>query len=285
MNSIFDDVLREEERLRDKKLELNNQKALFRNNEIALANKEFELAMLEADKAGLDITNEKLGDRVAHNRANLGVTADNARGTANTNAGLEEQIRKYENLIRVLEDEEAERVRQGKRTLRNVNPRGADDGTGDVSMELLMAQREREKANKELENIGDKWKNKLSNVANEAQKMVSPNEVEQEQRTEIERLLQEIHASNQRSTALDSKLDGIRSAIKQEETLGISKLTEQAIEEQAQRNAQFHENEDMIAGEIEDAKRGLQRKEVLLQNEGVIVDQLHDKLKALEDEK
>lgn len=117
---------------------------------------------------------------MAHNRANLGVTADNARATANTNAGLEEQIRKYENLIRVLEDEENERARQGKRSLRNVNPRGADDGSGDVSMELLMAQREREKANKELENIGDKWKNKLANVANEAQKMVSPNEVEQE---------------------------------------------------------------------------------------------------------
>ena len=58
---------------------------------------------------------------------------------AKKNASLEDEIRKYEHLIKVLDDEDDERVRQGKRSLRNVNPRDNEDGTGDVSMELLMA--------------------------------------------------------------------------------------------------------------------------------------------------
>ena len=53
-------------------------------------------------------------------------------------------------------------------------------------------------------------------------------------RKEIERLLKEIHGSSMRSVQLSSKLDELKSNIKQEETMGITKLTEQAFETHAQ---------------------------------------------------
>ena len=95
--------------------------------------------MLEAEKIGLDGTIGKLGERVDRNKNEFDKTRDDARKVANKNASLEDEIRKYEHLIKVLDDEDDERVRQGKRSLRNVNPRDNEDGTGDVSMELLMA--------------------------------------------------------------------------------------------------------------------------------------------------
>lgn len=49
MNAAFDEVQKEDEKIRDKQLELNNQNSLFRNNEAAIANKEFELKMLESE--------------------------------------------------------------------------------------------------------------------------------------------------------------------------------------------------------------------------------------------
>jgi hypothetical protein len=48
--SIFDEVIREDEKIRDKKIEIENQNALFRNNAALLASKEFDLSLLELEK-------------------------------------------------------------------------------------------------------------------------------------------------------------------------------------------------------------------------------------------
>jgi len=99
-----------------------------------------------------------------------------------------------------------------------------------VSFELVKAHQERAKANKGLDNIEEKWNKKLNKVADGAQKLVSPSDREQEQREEIQKLLDEIQASQERSNALNGKLDGLKAEIYQEETLDNTRLTEKALD-------------------------------------------------------
>lgn len=93
---------------------------------------------------------------------------------ARKNKDLEEEIRKYEQLIRTLDQEANDPNRRANRVHRG-SKSGAGAGSGEVSSELLLARTEREKANKNLENLGKKWDNKVASIADAAQKMVSPN--------------------------------------------------------------------------------------------------------------
>lgn len=49
------------------------------------------------------------------------------------------------------------------------------------------------------------------------------------------------------------KLDTLKAQIKQEEVLGISRLTEQAVDGQIQRHNKFNQNEERIKQELADA--------------------------------
>ena len=119
-----------------------------------------------------------------------------------------------------------------------------------VSFELVKANQERGKANKGLDNIEEKWSKKLNKVADGAQKLVSPSDKEQEQREEIQKLLDEIQASQERSNALNGKLDGLKAQVYQEETLNITRLTEQALDKQEERAMEFITNEEEIEREL-----------------------------------
>lgn len=61
--SVFDEIIREDEKIRDKKLEIENQKAYFRNNEAVLAAKNYELRLLELERDKLDNGIKSLIDR------------------------------------------------------------------------------------------------------------------------------------------------------------------------------------------------------------------------------
>lgn len=61
--SVFDEIIREDEKIRDKKLEIENQKSTFRNNEAVLAAKNYELRLLELERDKLDNGIKSLIDR------------------------------------------------------------------------------------------------------------------------------------------------------------------------------------------------------------------------------
>ena len=61
--SVFDDIIREDEKIRDKKIEIENQKAAYRTNEAVLASKNYELRMLELERDKLDNSIKSLIDR------------------------------------------------------------------------------------------------------------------------------------------------------------------------------------------------------------------------------
>ena len=61
--SIFDEVIREDEKIRDKKIDIENQNAVFRNNSAILASKEFDLKLLELERDKIDNSIKNLIDR------------------------------------------------------------------------------------------------------------------------------------------------------------------------------------------------------------------------------
>ncbi len=68
--SIFDEVIREDEKIRDKKIEIENQNAIYRNNAALLASKEFDLNLLELER-----------DKIEHSIKNL---IERQKGTETT---------------------------------------------------------------------------------------------------------------------------------------------------------------------------------------------------------
>ena len=138
---------------------------------------------------------------------------------------------------------------------------------------------------KNLDTIEEKWQKKLTRVAHEAQKLVSPSEVEAEQRAEIERLLKEIDASSQRTVNLNLKLDTLKAQIEQEATLGISELTATAIDDQIKRHNLFTSNEEKIRNELADAQNAYEAKNKAIKKEEETIKDLHVQLERLEKEK
>lgn len=144
-----------------------------------------------------------------------------------------------------------------------------------VSFELVKAHQDRAKANRALDNIDEKWNKKLNKIAEEAQKLVSPSDIEAEQRDEIARLLDEINASQERQLNLNAKLDGLRGQIYQEETLNLTRLTEQALDREEERARAFHENEEEIEKELEAANHALDQKQRAIRREEESIKDLH----------
>jgi len=130
----------------------------------------------------------------------------------------------------VLNKEVGQNEKKGKKKKSVAGKKPARAAPPQVSFELVKAHQERAKANKGLDNIEEKWNKKLNKVADGAQKLVSPSDREQEQREEIQKLLDEIQASQERSNALNGKLDGLKAEIYQEETLDNTRLTEKALD-------------------------------------------------------
>lgn len=81
------------------------------------------------------------------------------------------------------------------------------------------------------------------------------------------------------------KLDVLKASIKQEEALGITKLTEQAIEDQIQRHNQFSQNEEKIKNELADAQAAFEAKNKAIKREEETIKDLHVQLERLEQEK
>lgn len=122
---------------------------------------------------------------------------------------LESEIKKYESLIDVLNKQVSEWERSVAGKKRVGDKKGYKIPTSGTA-EIQRSANEREKSLKALDSIDDKWQKKLTRVAHEAQKLVSPSETEAEQRVEIERLLKEIESSNQRQVNLNLKLDTLK---------------------------------------------------------------------------
>lgn len=61
--SIFDEIIREDEKIRDKKIEIEAQNASYRNNSTLLASKEFDLKLLELEKDKIENSIKNLIDR------------------------------------------------------------------------------------------------------------------------------------------------------------------------------------------------------------------------------
>jgi hypothetical protein len=81
------------------------------------------------------------------------------------------------------------------------------------------------------------------------------------------------------------KLDTLKCSIKQEETLGISKLTEQAIDDQIQRHNKFNQNEERIRQELGEASSAYELKMKQIKKEETIIQELNQQLQTLEAEK
>jgi len=56
-------VIKEDEKIRDKKIDIENQNAHFRNNSALLASKEFDLKLLELEKEKIENSIKNLIDR------------------------------------------------------------------------------------------------------------------------------------------------------------------------------------------------------------------------------
>lgn len=56
-------MIKEDEKIRDRKIEIENQNALYRNNAALLASKEFDLKLLELERDKIDNSIKNLIDR------------------------------------------------------------------------------------------------------------------------------------------------------------------------------------------------------------------------------
>jgi len=206
---VFDDIIREDEKIRDKKLEIENQKAAYRNNEAVLAARNYELWMLELERDKLDNSIKSLIDRQKQSENTLKEVQGQRAGIQANSRELENEIRRYEALIDTLNREIGDRdpVGKGKRKAQNEKKAKVPITS---SGEISRSAKERELAVKSLDSVEDKWNKRLTKVAHEAQKLVSPSEVEQEQRAEIDWLLKEIDAASKRTIDLQLKLDTLK---------------------------------------------------------------------------
>lgn len=112
-------------------------------------------------------------------------------------------------MISTLNRELGDKDTSGKAKWRGLNEKKAKVPI-QTSGEIQWSAKDREIAAKNLDNVEDKWNKRLTKVAHEAQKLVSPSEVEQEQRAEIDWLLKEIDASSKRAINLNLKLDTLK---------------------------------------------------------------------------
>lgn len=279
---IFEDVIKEDEKIRDRKLEIEDQNSIFRNNTAVLASKEFDLKLLDQEKNKVEKSIQKLGERQKDQEFTLQEVKTQRESIQSDTKILEDEIRKYESLLDVLNRESGDANKKKRKTQTGVK-KGKSPVT--IAFEIGKASGDRERSSKNLDNVEEKWQKKLIKVAHEAEKLVSPSEIESEQRTEIERLLKEIQASTMRSVNMNAKLDDLKSSIKQEETLGITKLTEQAYEEQAMKASQFAENERLIEEELEESSHSLNLKTRQIKKEESHIKDLHAKLESLEQDK
>lgn len=289
--AIFAEVINEDKLIRDKKIAIENQNAAYRNNAAVLASKEFDLKLLEHERKKTDRAINNLQRRQQDTDSAISDVKARRAQIARDSAAIEEEIKKYESLIGVLNKEIGDTDIKAK-TQKRKPKIGSGTGTRPSrasattpSFELGKAADDRERARKNLENLEDKWNKKLNKAAKEAQVLISPNDAEAEQRDEISRLLNEINSSQQRSLDLNGRLDVINAAIQQEKALGLGKLTDQAMNEAGDKKNDFLQNEALIQRELDDVKRAITVRQRSIQKQEVVIKDLHSKLQTLEYEK
>lgn len=289
--AIFEEVITEDKLIRDKKILIESQNAAYRNNAAVLASKEFDLRLLEHEKKKTDRSINNLQKRQVDTDSALQGVKSKRNQISRDSAALEEEIRKYESLIGVLNKEiedtdiKAKVQKRKPKVGSGTGTRPSRASATTPSFELSKAADDRERARKNLESLEDKWNKKLNKAAKEAQVLISPNDAEAEQRDEIARLLNEISSSQDRSLDLNGRLDIINAAIQQEKALGLGKLTDQAMNEAGDKNEQYQQNEALIQRELDDVKRAITVRQRSIQKQEVVIKDLHSQLQDLEYEK
>lgn len=130
--SIFDEVIREDEKIRDKKIEIENQNALFRNNAALLASKEFDLSLLELEKQKIENSIQNLINRQRQSEETLSEVVSQRQEIQADTKSLENEIKKYESLIDVLNREVGDRERSGPRKTEKKMNKIPNTGTAEI---------------------------------------------------------------------------------------------------------------------------------------------------------
>lgn len=166
--SIFDEVIREDEKIRDKKIDIENQNALFRNNAAILASKEFDLKLLELEREKIENSIKNLIDRQKQTEETLDDVVRQRKAIQGDTHDLESEIKKYESLIDVLNKQTSERERSAAGKKRVIGDKKGFKIPTSGTAEIQRSANEREKALKALDSIDEKWQKKLTRVAHEA---------------------------------------------------------------------------------------------------------------------
>lgn len=95
-------MIREDEKIRDKKIDIENQNALFWNNAAILASKEFDLKLLELEREKIENSIKNLIDRQKQTEETLDDVVRQRKAIQGDTQDLESEIKKYESLIDVL---------------------------------------------------------------------------------------------------------------------------------------------------------------------------------------